>query len=532
MVNRQSSAVKLGKDSGKDAGGVVTLVGAGPGAPDLITVRGADVLRRADVIIYDALVSPEILRLAPAGAECIFGGKKGGEERSADQAEINRILIEHARAGRRVVRLKGGDPFIFGRGGEEAEALVAAGISFEVVPGVTSAIAAPAFAGIPLTHRDHGSFVAFVTGNQDSTQGPQDAKAAVPWDDLARAARRRGTLVILMGTARMRTQMPRLIAGGLDAQTPAAAIQSGSTAAQKTIVATLGTLADEAERAGLTAPAVIVVGECAALGRELNWFEAMPLFGRRIVLTRAANDSIDFASRIRALGGEAIEFPTIAAAPPSSYEILDRAIAEIGSFDWVIFTSVNGVEKFVDRMRTSARDLREMTRAAIAAIGPVTAGRVRRYALTVAAMPAEYRAEAVIDAIGAERIAGTRILIPRAEIAREVLPEMLRQHGALEVVVAPAYRTVIPPGADAARLRASIANCAIDLVTFTSSSTVTNFVAMTGPPSTGLKAAAIGPITAETARAHGFEIVVAPQNYTVDALIAAIVEYYAGTARG
>jgi uroporphyrinogen III methyltransferase / synthase len=508
-------------------GGRVFLVGAGPGAPDLITVRGATVMRTAEVIVYDALVNPELLRLAPAGAERIFAGKKGGEERSADQSEINRTLIEHARAGRRVVRLKGGDPFIFGRGGEEAEALAAAGIAFEVVPGVTSATAAPAFAGIPLTHRDRGSFVAFITGHQDSTKEPQ---AAIPWDELARAANGRGTLVILMATARMREHLARLAAGGLAGETPAAAIQAGSTAAQKTVVATLATLADEAAQAGLKAPAVIVVGECAALGRELKWFEAMPLFGRRIVITRAAADASDFAARIRALGGEAIEFPTIETAPPSSYEILDRAIAELGSFDWVIFTSVNGLDRFVDRMRTRACDIRELGRAKlvkIAAIGPATAERVRRYALTVEAMPAEYRAEAVIDAIGAERIAGARILIPRAEIAREVLPEMLRDRGAREVVVAPAYRTVMPTPVDADGIRALLAANAIDLVTFTSSSTVANFAAMAGVPVAGLKAAALGPITAETARVHGFDVVVAPTEYTVEALIAAIVEYCA-----
>jgi uroporphyrinogen III methyltransferase / synthase len=513
-VNRQPGAAK----------GRVFLVGAGPGAPDLITLRGASVMRSADVIVYDALVSPELLRLAPADAECIFAGKKGGEERSADQSAINRKLIEHARAGRRVVRLKGGDPFIFGRGGEEAAALAAAGIAFEVVPGVTSAIAAPAFAGIPLTHRDRGSFVAFITGHQDSTKEPQ---AALPWDDLARAAQSCGTLVILMATARMRSTLARLAAGGLAPETPAAAVQAGSTAAQKSVVATLATLADEAGQAGLKAPTVIVVGECAALARELRWFEAMPLFGRRIVITRASTEAQDFAARIRALGGEAIEFPTIEASRPASYEILDRAIAELGSFDWLIFTSVNGVESFVDRMRTLACDIRELGRAAIAAIGPATADRVRRYGLTVAAMPAEYRAEAVIDAIGAKRISGARILIPRAAIAREILPEMLRHHGAREVVVAPAYRTVLPTMADADRMRALLAANAIDLVSFTSSSTVANFAAMTGVPMGGLKAAAIGPITAETARAHGFEVVVAPAEYTVEALIEAIVKYFA-----
>jgi uroporphyrinogen III methyltransferase/synthase len=513
-VKSRRSAVKPTNSVAINNRGRVFLVGAGPGAPDLITLRGAAVMGSAEVIVYDSLVSPEILRLAPAGAERIFAGKKGGAERSVEQAEINQILIEYARAGRRVVRLKGGDPFIFGRGGEEAEALVTAGIPFEVVPGVTSAIAVPAFAGIPLTHRQHGSFVAFITGHQDSTR---DAETAIPWDDLARATRGRGTLVIMMATAQMGAHLARLTASGLEPATPAAAIQWGTTAAQKTVVATLGT--------------VIVVGECAALGRELNWFEAMPLFGRRIVITRAAHDAGEIAARIRALGGEAIEFPTIETALPSSYEILDRAIAEIGSFDWIVFTSANGVDHFVDRMRTNARDLRAVGRAAIAAIGPITANRVRHYALNIAAMPAEYRAEAIIDAIGVDRIAGTRVLIPRAETAREVLPETLRQHGAHEVVVAPAYRTVIPAAADVERMRRLIADGMIDLVTFTSSSTVTNFAAMTGAPIAGIKAAAIGPITAETARGLGFEVVVAPVIYTVEALIDAIVEYYERTAQ-
>jgi uroporphyrinogen III methyltransferase / synthase len=527
-VKPPRNAVKSAKPAtGRDVGRVF-LVGAGPGAPDLITLRGAAVMGRADVIVYDALVSPEILRLAPTRAERIFAGKKGGEERSVEQSAINRILIEQARAGRRVVRLKGGDPFIFGRGGEEAEALVAAGIAFEVVPGVTSATAAPAFAGIPLTHREHGSFVAFITGHQDSNK---DADATIPWDDLARAARGRGTLVILMATARMSAHLARLATAGLGAETPAAAIQWGTAAAQKTIIATLGTLADEATRAGLKAPAVIVVGECAALGRELNWFETMPLFGRRIVITRASHDASDFAARIRALGGEAIEFPTIESAPPSSYEILDRAIAEIGSFDWIIFSSANGVDHFVDRIRTTGHDLRSMKNAAIAAIGPITAERVRRFALTVAAMPVEYRAEAVVEAIGAPRIADARILLPRAEVAREVLPEMLRQRNAREVVVAPTYRTMIPASAEVERMRQLVTDGLIDLVTFTSSSTVTNFAAMTGAPTAGIKAAAIGPVTAETARGLGFEVIVLPAIYTGDALIDAIAKYYAGAPR-
>jgi uroporphyrinogen III methyltransferase / synthase len=503
--------------------GRVYVVGAGPGAPDLITMRGAAILRRAEVVVYDYLVSAEILRLAPAGAQLIYVGKKGGGERVAEQPEINRTLIDHARAGRLVVRLKGGDPFIFGRGGEECAALAAAGIAYEVVPGITSAIAAPAFAGIPLTHRERGSFVTFVTGNQEAAK---DSASAIPWDDLARAARGRGTIVMLMATARMRENLARLVSGGLPPNTPAAAIQWGTTAAQRSVIATLATIADQAASAAIGSPAVIVVGECAALGAELRWAERMPLFGRRIVVTRAEANAVEFAEQIRALGGEAIEFPVIATAPPSSHETLDRALTELSAFDWIIFTSAVGVTQFFDRIRATGHDLRELGGAAIAAIGPATAARVEAYALKVAATPAEYRAEALIDALGKERIAAARILIPRAEVAREILPKLLLEHGAREVIVAPTYRTIAPPHADAARMRKLVAANAIDLVTFTSSSTVTNYCAIVGAPPVGLKAAAIGPITAATARERGFTVVAEPPEYTVAALADAIVRYF------
>lgn len=504
--------------------GRVFLVGAGPGAADLITTRGARLLAAAEVVLYDSLVNPELLRLAPAGAERIHSGKRGGGHKLLEQAAINQLLIDRARAGKTVVRLKGGDPFIFGRGGEEAAALAEAGIHFEVVPGITSAIAAPAFAGIPLTHREHGSFVAFVTGHEEASREPEDS---VPWEELARAADRRGTLVILMAAARLGGVLARLRAAGLPAETAAAAIQWASTAAQRTVCGTLASLAGEVERAGLSAPAVVVVGECARLRERLAWLEKLPLFGRRIVVTRAAEQAGEFGDRLRALGAEVIEFPTIASAPPSSFAILDRALAEAASFDWLIFTSARGVEAFIERLRTLGRDLRGLGPATIAAIGPATAARLRRYALQVAAMPAEYRAEAIIDALGAAKISGGRILIPRAEVARDVLPRMLLAHGAREVVVAPAYRTVVPEGPDTTRIRELAESGAIALVTFTSSSTVTNFHRMVGAPATALKAAAIGPITAATARGLGFEVVVSAPRYTVDGLTAAILAYYA-----
>jgi uroporphyrinogen III methyltransferase/synthase len=500
----------------------VFLVGAGPGAPDLITLRGADVLSRADVVIYDNLVSPELMRLAPPDAELIYAGKRGGSEKALEQRELNAMLIEHARKGRVVVRLKGGDPFIFGRGGEEAEALSAAKLPFEVVPGVTSAIAGPAFAGVPLTHREHGSFVAFVTGHEVESK---DA-SSVPWEDLAAAARRGGTIVILMATARMRATFERIRAAGLPAETPAVAVQWATTAAQKTVSATVATLAEESARAGLGAPAVIVVGECAGLHAHLKWVEQMPLFGRTIVVTRASASASEFATALRRLGADVIEFPTIESAPPRSYGALDRAIKRIESFDWIVFTSANGVESFVERLKTRGHDIRELKRASIAAIGPATAARVADYALQVAAVPEEYRAERIVTAIGTKKIRGKRFLIPRAEVAREALPEILRDNGAKEVVIAPAYRTIKPKGAQVERMRELLASGAIDLVTFTSSSTVSNFCELLGVEGKGIRAAAIGPITAETARAQGFDVVVKPRRYTIEALTGAIREHY------
>jgi uroporphyrinogen III methyltransferase / synthase len=507
--------------------GRVYLVGAGPGASDLITLRARDCLARADVVIYDYLVNPELLRLAPPGAEFVYAGKRGGGERSIGQDELNRILIAQARAGRNVVRLKGGDPFIFGRGGEEAEALAQAGVAYEVVPGVTSAVAAPAFAGIPLTHRERGSFVAFVTGHEDESRA---LEPAVPWDALARAASEgRGTIVILMATARLRPTLKRLLDGGIAPATPATAIQWATTAAQKTVPATVATLADECERANVGAPAVIVVGECAGLSERLAWFERMPLFGRRIVVTRAAPGVSSFARALRGLGADAIEFPTIEIAPPSSYQPLDRAIGRIADFDWLVFTSATGVACFIDRMRSLSRDIRSLGRARVAAIGPATAARLRSFALTVDALPGEYRAEAIVPALGDERIRGARFLIPRAEVAREALPEMLSAHGAAEVAVAPAYRTIRPAGAALNRMRDMLASVPIDLVAFTSSSTVENFAAIMGDTARGLNAAAIGPITAETARAAGFDVIVQPAEYTVPALVAAIRAHFAAT---
>ncbi|HEY2663572.1 MAG TPA: uroporphyrinogen-III C-methyltransferase [Candidatus Binataceae bacterium] len=506
-----------------DPAGKVFLVGAGPGPSDLITIRGAKALRSAEVVVYDYLVSEELLGLAPPGVEMISVAKRDGSKTRLAQNQINSILIERASAGKRVVRLKGGDPFIFGRGGEEAAALAAAGIVFEVIPGITSAIAAPAFAGIPLTHRDHGSFVAFVTGHEDESKGAQ----AVPWAELARAARQRGTLVLLMATGNLDSHLQRLIAEGMPPQTPAAVIQWAATAAQRTILATLDSLAERVSRAGIVSPATTVIGACAALREELQWFEHRPLFGRRIVVTRGRRGADPLCLKLRELGAEVIEFPTIETLPPESFETLDSAIGRLGSFDWIVFTSAQGVESFIARLRALRRDVREIGKASIAAIGPATAAALERYALGVSLVPDEYRAEAIADALGEGRIRGRRFLIPRAQTAREALPELLGLRGAAEVVTAPAYQTVAPSSRHALRIRDRIDSATIDLVSFTSSSTAANFRAMVDESAKSVKAAAIGPITAETARAAGFEVVAVASVYTLDGLTEAIVNYFA-----
>ncbi len=479
-------------------------------------------MSRADVVIYDNLVSPELIRLAPPKAELIYAGKRGGSEKSIEQSELNAMLIAHARKGRVVVRLKGGDPFIFGRGGEEAEALARARVEFEVVPGVTSAIAGPAFAGVPLTHREHGSFVAFVTGHEDESKGA----SAVPWDELVAAARHGGTLVILMATARMRATLDRIRAAGLPAETPAVAVQWATTAAQKTVSATLATLADASAREEIGAPAVIVVGELAGMREHLKWVERTPLFGRTIVVTRARASASEFATALRRLGAEVVEFPTIETAPPRSYAALDRAIKRIASFDWIIFTSAMGVESFIERLKSRGRDIRALGHASIAAIGPATAARLADYALQVAAVPDEYRAEEIISAIGIKQIRGKRFLIPRAEVAREALPEILARQGRQR-----SRRRAFVSNRQAER-RADSADARVARVGKDRSGDVHQFqhrhefLRTDRHVGEGNQSGGDRTDHGGDGEERGFEVVVRPRKYTIEALTEAIREYF------
>jgi len=501
--------------------GRVSLVGAGPGDPGLLTLHGRRCLEGADVVIYDNLSNPELLAYTRAYCEVVFTGKHGSGVRLT-QEQISAIMMDRARAGRWVVRLKGGDPFVFGRGGEEALECVRAGIPFEIVPGVTAAVAAPAYAGIPLTHRDHASVVSFVTGHEAERATP----GGVPWDALARQG---GTLVLYMSVLQLAENLGRLCAAGLAPTTPAAAIRWGTTPRQHVLIGTVATLADQVAAAALRPPALIVIGEVVGLASELGWFERRPLFGRRIVVTRSRRQAHVFATLLEGEGAEVVSLPTIAPAPPESFAAFDAALAEIGRYAWLVLTSPHGVEVFFDRLRTLGRDVRELAGVAVAAIGPATASAIAARGLNVALMPKEYRAEAVADALVATGVSGKRVLLARAAGARTILPERLRAAGALVDDVA-TYRSVVPSDATAAPALLGGARRP-DLVTFTSSSTVTNFAALfpgraLAATLAGVAVGCIGPVTASTARELGVTVDVQPAEYTIPAFAAAIVDHF------
>jgi uroporphyrinogen III methyltransferase / synthase len=495
----------------------VYLVGAGPGDPGLLTVRAAELLESADAVLYDALVNPRILERCLSSAEVRFVGKRG-KHPSLSQDEINRLLIDLAGRHETVVRLKGGDPFVFGRGGEEAEALRAAGIRFEVVPGITAGVAAPAYAGIPVTHRELASSVAFLTGHED----PGKPESSIDWEYLAKGL---GTLVLFMGVTRMRETFARLIEAGRSADTPAAVVEWGTYPSQRTVAGTLTTLPDRAAEIGIHPPAVVIVGEVVALRERLAWFEARPLFGKRIVVTRSRSQASGFSTRLEGLGAEVIQFPLIRLVPPADPEPLLRAAVAADSFDWIVFTSVNGVGRFWSALREVGRDTRSLAGVSICAIGSATAAAVELEGARADLVPARYVGEAVVEALEAEAsLAGSRVLLPRAERARSVLPEELRAAGA-EVTDVVAYRTV-PDAGQAAELRRRLDEGTVDLLTFTSSSTVQNFVDLMGAEIGAAEVAAIGPITAATARSRGLPVHVEPVEHTVAGLIDAVLAHW------
>ncbi len=499
--------------------GKVYLVGAGPGNVGLITVRAVELIKSCDVIVYDYLANKRFLDYARPDAEIIYVGKKGGAH-TVPQGGINALLIQKANEGKSVLRLKGGDPYIFGRGGEEAEELVDAGLDFEVVPGVTAAIGASAYAGIPLTHRKYTSTVAFVTGHED----PDKDETAIDWGKISTGI---DSLVFFMGVKNLPYIVDNLLKHGRNPDTPVAIVRWGTTPDQQTWVGTLGTIKEIAQREGVAPPSLIIVGDEVKLREKLNWFEKKPLFGRRIIVTRARAQASDFVIKLEAAGAEAVEFPTIETVDPESWEDFDTALERVGEYDWMIFTSVNGVKYLLKRLKETGRDIRDLAGPKICAIGKITAKTVEDAAMRVDLVPDEYRAEAVIEAIG--DVKGKKIFIPRAKEAREVLPEELRKKGA-RVDVAAVYRTV-KPDTKKDEVLEMIRQGKIEMVTFTSSSTVTNFAEMFGDGELKevqgkLKVASIGPITSATAEKLGFNIDVTPDEYTIEALTRSIIDCY------
>ena len=502
--------------------GKVYLVGAGPGDPGLLTLKGKRCLEEADVVIYDYLVDVRLLDYVRPEATLFYAGKQGGS-RAVPQKTMNALMCEQASNGKVVTRLEGSDPVLFGRGGEEAEELVAANIPFEIVPGVTSATAAPAYAGIPLTHRDHASAVAIVSGHKEVWE-------TVPHLNWATLAGVGGTLVFLQGARQLRNNMRRLMDFGLPAETPIALIRWETKADQEVLTGTVGSIADWAAERGFAPPAVIVVGDVVRLRERLQWFEAKPLFGQRIVITRPWTQASRFADLLEQHGAEVFRFPLIETVPIDSSPALDAALDTLANYDWLIFTSVNGVRYFFERLQARQLDIRSLGDIRIAAIGPETARAIRARSLRVDTMPQEYKAEALIELLKAEK--AQRILLPRAAEARAVLPQELRAQGAQVDEVA-TYRTIRPRQSRNRdeRLRDMLRAGQVDLLTFTSSSTVRNFMdccaeeditALLGDTCIGC----IGPITAATAQEYGLTVAVQPSVYTIPAFAEAIVEYF------
>lgn len=484
----------------------VYLVGAGPGDPGLLTVRGAELLARADVVVHDRLSAEELLDLAPAGALRIDVGKSPGHAR-VPQEGINELLVEHGRRHDTVVRLKGGDPTVFARGGEEALALAEAGVPFEFVPGITSAIAVPAYAGIPVTQRFSSTSFTVVTGHEDPSIGED---GSVDWDAVARVG---GTIVVLMGVGRIRKITDRLVAAGRDPDTPAAAVSWGTRADQRTVRATLATLADH----DLESPATIVIG--AVAGLDLAWFERRPLFGRTVVVTRARAQASSLLARLRELGAATVEVPAIRIDDPADGgAALRAAVADLAANDWVVVTSPNGAR----RLLAECRDARAFGAAQVAAIGPGTADALREGNVEADLVPERFVAEGLLEVFPDPPAGGGRVLIARAAEARDVLPEGLRERG-WDVTVVEAYRTVQGRPTDAEL--AAVAEA--DVVTFTSSSTVRNFLAVcdTVPP----VVACIGPVTADTAREHGLTVDVEADVHTIDGLLDALTAHFSTT---
>jgi uroporphyrinogen III methyltransferase/synthase len=498
--------------------GVVYLVGAGPGDAGLLTLRGAELLGRADVVVYDALVNAALLRLAPKTAEFIFGGKRS-KDHAIPQNELNQLLISNAREGKNVVRLKGGDPYVFGRGGEEAVELAEAGVAFEVVPGISSVVAAANYAGIPITHRDYCSSFTVITGHED----PNKSESQIDWTQIARTS---GTKVVLMGVERIGQIAGSLVANGMAGSTPVAMVRWGTTGRQQVIEGTLETIATVASKAGFSAPAVTIIGDVVTLRSKLNWFERRPFFGKRIVVTRTREQASQLSRQLIERGSDVLEIPTIRIVAPKKREPLVEALAGLSAYDWAIFTSPNGVNAFFESFLKAFPDLRDLGAIRIAAVGPATAAKIRELHLQVDLMPEEYVASKIAGALAKyESIENLRILLLRAEVANRDLPKLLEDKGAIVDDVA-CYRTVAEtedPTGTAARFQEEGA----DWITFASSSAVEHFHARFNLIEVlkrfpMIQIASIGPETSKALVGIGMKPSVEARVHTIDGLVQAL----------
>ncbi len=506
--------------------GKVYLVGAGPGDPGLITVKAKECIEIADVVVYDYLASPTLLKYAGKNAEIIYVGKKGGDH-TLSQDGINDLLVEKAKEGSVVTRLKGGDPFIFGRGGEEAEVIIDAGIPFEIVPGVTSSIAAPAYAGIPLTHRKFTSSVSIITGHED----PLKKGSSIDWQAITNGS---GTLVFLMGVRNLPHITAKLMEHGRPAETPVALVRWGTTLRQATVTGTLTTIVENVRAAGLTSPSIIVVGDVVTLREKMKWFENRPLFGKKFAITRSREQASGLVKMLADLGADCFECPTIKVVHPEDRAPLTDVIMEkLPSYDWLVFTSVNGVDYFFERLFELGKDVRALGHLRTAVIGPATEARLRSFGIKSDIVPESYRAESVVAAFEKEAVKGSKILLPRAEEARPVLPVELTKMGATVDEIT-SYRTVQESSGEAQLIELLEAG-EIDLVTFTSSSTARNFKALLPENRFAelmekVTVASIGPITTETAESLGFKVDISADTYTIPGLCSAVMSHYAAKA--
>jgi len=500
---------------------IVYLIGAGPGDPGLISVKGAECLAKADVVVYDYLSNPRLLSHCRPDAEKIYVGKKGSQH-TLEQEDINKLLVEKASAGNIVARLKGGDPFVFGRGGEEALALTESGIPFEVVPGITAAVAGPAYAGIPVTHRDLTSTFALITGHEDPTK----EESSIDWAKVATGI---GTIAFYMGVKNLPRIVQKLVDNGRSADTPVAVIRWGTKAEQRTVVGTLQDIVQKVRDAKIAAPAITIVGEVVKLREHLNWFESRPLFGKKIVVTRSRQQSSEFVEKLEALGAEAVEMPTIRIADPRDFGPLDEAIDRIEIFDWIVFTSVNAVGRFADRLLERGRDIRDLKGIKLCAIGSATAEKVRSFHIRVDLIPPKYVAESVVEALQKENaVKGKKFLLPRADIARSLLPDEIEKLGG-EAVEVDVYQTVIEDTADEDVIQRLLEGD-IDMVTFTSSSTVRNFAQIVGKErlekiKSKTQFASIGPITTQTAEEFGISIFAEASQHDIPGLVEALLAH-------